>query len=57
MMHLSNNEDDSLLGCCAVNLVEKFNDVSVVHAASIIRAMTALMMEAASTSSASVNFY
>jgi hypothetical protein len=35
----------------------KFTDVSVVLAASIIRAMIALIMEAVSTSETSVNFY
>jgi hypothetical protein len=40
------NEDGSLLGCSAE-----------VLAASIIRAMITLMMEAASTSETSVNFY
>jgi hypothetical protein len=35
---------------------EKFTDISEVLAASIIRAVIALMMEAASTSETSVNF-
>jgi hypothetical protein len=36
---------------------QKFTDVSVVLAASIIRAMMALMVETASTSATTVNFY
>jgi hypothetical protein len=35
----------------------KFTDVSEVLATSIVRAIIALMMEAASTSETSVNFY
>jgi hypothetical protein len=36
---------------------QKFTDVSEILAASIIRALSALMMEAASTSETSTNFY
>jgi hypothetical protein len=36
---------------------KKFTDVSEVFTASVIRAMSALMMEAVSTSETSVNFY
>jgi hypothetical protein len=36
---------------------QKFTDISGVLAASIIRAMIALMLEAASTSETSVNVY
>jgi hypothetical protein len=43
-------------GVAACSLIE-FTDVSKVFAASIIRAMIALMMEAASTSKTSVNYH
>jgi hypothetical protein len=47
VFHGGEYEDDCLLGCCACSLVE-VTDVSEV---------LALMMEAASTSETSLNFY
>jgi hypothetical protein len=52
--HGGEYEDGCLLGCCAASSV---TEVSEVFAASIIRAIIALMVEAASTSEMSVNFY
>jgi uncharacterized protein YkwD len=54
--HGGEYEDNCLLGCCAV-VCQKLTDVSEVLAASMIKAMLALMMEAASTSKTSVNVY
>jgi hypothetical protein len=49
--HGGEYEDDCLLGCCAV-----FTDVSEVLTVFIIRTI-ALMIDAASASETSVNFY
>jgi hypothetical protein len=50
-------EDERLLGCCADVVSSKMTEVSEVLAASIIRAVMTLIMEAVSTSETSVNFH